>query len=49
MVKAKDLFFLEPKKLPRLQILSDDFVIVFNTDLQLFEKLDLTLHINQKK
>jgi hypothetical protein len=38
MVKAKDLYFSEPKKLPRLQVLRDEFRIVFNLDQQRFEK-----------
>ena len=40
MVKTKDLSFNEPKKLPSLQILSDDFGIEFNTDLQRFQKIE---------
>ena len=32
MVKAKDLSFIEPKKLTTLQILRDDFIIEFNTE-----------------
>jgi hypothetical protein len=40
-VKAKDLLFIEPKKLPRLQILRDDFGIEFSTDHQRFERKKL--------
>ena len=38
MVNAKDLSFLEPKKLPTLQILINDYGIEFNPALQRFNK-----------
>ena len=38
MVNAKDLSFVEPKKLPTLQTLLNDFGIDFNHDEQRFEK-----------
>ena len=38
MVKAKDLSFIEPKKLPSLQTLVNDFGIDFNAAHQRFHK-----------
>jgi hypothetical protein len=41
MVKVKDLSFSEPKKLPTIKLLYDDFGICFNCDLQRFERKKL--------
>ena len=38
MVKTNDLPFTEPKKLPKRQVLRDDFGIDFNSALQRFQK-----------
>jgi hypothetical protein len=41
MVKVKDLSFSEPKKLPTIKLLYDDFEICLNCDLLQFERKKL--------